>query len=165
MPPDPRPFRAFFGMPVRFSATEVAVLFSADWLDRPVLREQRRRAARQIEIAAAPYSEVVRRQVATRLGLAPLDAKEIANDLGISRRQLFRHLKNEGRTFRAVVDDFRYARARHLLSVGNAPLSQIAFALGFREQSIFTPTFARWAGIPPSEWRRINNDKRGTWPG
>jgi AraC-like DNA-binding protein len=153
-PSDPRPFHTFFGIPVRFSATEDAILFTADWLDRPVLREERRQKARRVEIAAAPYSELVRRQTARRLGFAPLGAQQIASDLGISRRQLFRHLKAEGATFQMLIDEFRFARARHLLTAGDAPLTQIAFALGFPEQSAFSRAFARWCGEAPSRWRR-----------
>jgi AraC-like DNA-binding protein len=159
-PSDPRPFHEFFGVPVRFSATEDAVLFSADWLDRPVPREERRREARRLEIAGAPYSELVRRQVAMRLGFAPLSAQEIARDLGISRRHLFRHLKAEGATVQALVDEFRFARARHLLTAGDAPLTQIAVALGFPEQSAFTRAFGRWSGMAPSVWRRISEPER-----
>ncbi len=153
-PSDPGPFRTFFGAPIRFSATEDAILFAAEWLDRLVPREERRREARRLEIAAAPWSERVRRQVALRLGLAPLDAAAIAGELVLSRRQLFRHLKAEGTTFQALVDGFRFARARHLLTAGDAPLAQIAFALGFPEQSAFTRAFVRWAGTTPGEWRR-----------
>lgn len=152
-PPDPHPFHAFFDTPVRFSATEDAVLFSTDWLDRPVLREERRQKARRVEIAGAPYSELVRRQAARRLGFAPLGAQQIADDLGISRRQLFRHLKAEGATIQTLIDEFRFARARHLLTAGDAPLTQIAFALGFPEQSAFTRAFTRWSGTSPSRWR------------
>ena len=49
-PADPRPFQSFFGAPVRFSATNDAILFSADWLYRPVARERRR-----LEFATSPY--------------------------------------------------------------------------------------------------------------
>jgi AraC-like DNA-binding protein len=147
-------------VPVRFSATEDAILFSADWLERPVSREERRQEGRRLEIAATPYSELVRRQVALRLGFASLGAQEIATQLGISRRQLFRHLKAEGTSCQALVDGFRFARARHLLAAGDAPLAQIGFALGFPEQSSFTRAFARWSGMTPREWRRTGEAER-----
>jgi AraC-like DNA-binding protein len=155
-PADPRPFRRFFGAPVRFSSTDDAVVLSADWLDRQVPREERRREASRVQIIAAPFSELVRRQAAMRLGLAPLGAGEIARDLGISRRQLFRRLQAEGTTVQTLIDEFRFTRARHLLAAGDASLSQIAFALGFPEQSSFSRAFARWSGVAPGEWRRAN---------
>ncbi|MFO1056529.1 MAG: AraC family transcriptional regulator [Dongiaceae bacterium] len=153
MPADPRPFRRFFAAPVCYSATDDAVLFSADWLARPVPREEQRRAAQRLEIANAPFSELVRRQVAQRLGFAAFRAEDVAQELGISPRQLFRHLAEEGTTYRALADGFRFARARHLLASGDAPLADIAFALGFPEQSAFNRAFARWSGMPPGKWR------------
>ena len=160
-PTAPRPFEKFFGASVRFSSTEDAILFSAELLDFPVPRELRHRELRRIEIAAAPCSEMVRRQVAMRLGLASLAAKDIGQDLGVSSRQLFRRLETEGTTFQQLVDGFRFARAKHLLAIGDAPLTQISFALGYPEQSAFTRAFVRWSGVAPSEWRREAIAHRG----
>jgi AraC-like DNA-binding protein len=153
-PADPRPFQRFFGAPVRFSATNDAVLFSSDWLERPVAREQRRLDSRHFETAAAPLSELVRRQAAMALGFGPLGAKDLARQLGVSPRQLFRRLKAEGTTCQKLVDDVKFSRARHLLSAGDAPITEIAFALGYPDQSSFTRAFARWSGATPGEWRR-----------
>ena len=97
-PADPRPFQDFFGAPVRFSATDDAILFSSDWLKRPVAREQRRLRSRRLEIAAAPFCERVRRQVAMSIGFGACGAKDLALQLGVSPRQLFRRLKEEGAT-------------------------------------------------------------------
>jgi len=146
-------FQRFFGTPVAFSATEDAVVFAKEWLDHTVPRERQLREALRPKIEAAPYSELVRRQVAMRLGLASLDAEQIARQIGLSRRHLFRLLKAEGTTCKALVDDFRFARARHLLTVGDAPLAEIAFALDFPEHSAFSRAFLRWSGVAPAKWR------------
>ena len=159
-PANPRPFQDFFGMPIRFSATEDAVLFSAHWLSRPVVREEHRQNSKHPDIAAAPFSELVRRQAAIGLGFASVDAHSLAQELGMSRRQLFRRLRAEGMTCQEIVDDVKFSRARHFLEVGDAPIAEIAFALGFPDQSSFTRAFARWSGMPPSEWRRRPSDRR-----
>jgi len=153
-PPDSRPFLKYFGAPVRFSSTEDGVLFAADWLDRHVAREEHRRRLRQLEIGATPFSESVRRQIAMSIGLEPVSAECIAAQLGLSRRQLFRQLKVEGTTCQRLVDDVKHARARHLLAAGDAPVSSIAFALGYPDPTSFARAFARWAGAPPTVWRR-----------
>lgn len=153
-PQDARPFELFFNAPVRFSSTNNAVLFSSDWLKHPVPREQRRRELDRLEIAAAPFSELVRRQVAMNVGLASIAAQEVAWQLGVSPRQLFRRLNAEGTTCQKIVDDVKFSRARHLLKAGDAPITEIALALGYPEHSSFTRAFARWSGQPPSEWRR-----------
>jgi AraC-like DNA-binding protein len=158
-PPNPRPFQDFFGAAVRFSATEDAILFSADWLNRHVAREERRLDSRRVEIAAAPFSEFVRRQAAMGLGFGPLGAKELALQLGVSRRQLFRRLAAEGTTCQSLVDDVKFSRARHLLAAGDAPIAEIAFALGYPDQSSLTRAFARWSGMTPGEWRRCHGPR------
>ncbi len=151
-------YEKFFGAPIRFSATEDALFFPSKYLALPVKREEHRREAQLLEIAAAPYSEKVRRQVAMRLGLLPINAEAVACRLGTSRRQLFRRLKVEDTSFQKIVDEFRFARARHLLATGDAPLAQIAFALGFPEHSAFTRAFVRWSGVTPTVWRRDRRD-------
>ena len=155
-PTDPRPFQHFFGAPVRFSATNDAVLFPAGWLERPVAREQWRINSRRLEIAAAPLSELVRREAAMSIGFGPFGAKDLASRLSVSPRQLFRRLKAEGTTCQKLVDNVKFSRARHLLAAGDAPITDIAFALGYPDQSSFTRAFARWSGVPPSEWRKLS---------
>jgi AraC-like DNA-binding protein len=154
-PQDARPFRDFFGAPIRFSATNNAILFSSDWLKRPVAREQRRLDSNRLEIAAAPFSELVRRGVAMNLGFGSFGAKDIARQLSVSPRQLFRRLRVEGTTCQKIVDDVKFSRARHLLGAGDAPITEIAFALGYPDQSSFTRAFVRWSGMPPREWRKL----------
>jgi AraC-like DNA-binding protein len=163
-PLDPRPFQDFFGVPVWFSATEDAILFSSDWLKRPVAREQRRLDSGRLEIAAAPFSELVRREAAMNIGFGSLGAKDLACRLGVSPRQLFRRLKAEGTTCQKLVDDVKFSRARHLLAAGDAPVAEIAFALGYPDQSSFTRAFARWTGVPPSEWRKNAEKDRSSRP-
>jgi AraC-like DNA-binding protein len=154
-PQDPRPFRDFFGAPIRFSATNDAILFPSDWLKRPVAREQHRLDSSRLEIAAAPFSELVRRGVAMKLGFGSFGAKDLARQLSVSPRQFFRRLKAEGMTCQKIVDDVKFSRARHLLAAGDAPITEIALALGYPDHSSFTRAFARWSGVPPREWRRL----------
>jgi AraC-like DNA-binding protein len=153
-PPDSRRFREFFGAAVRFSSTEDGVLFSANWLDRRVDREEHRLRLRRLEIGAAPFSELVRRQVTIDLGFETLTGAHFAAQLGMSRRQLFRHLAAEGTTCQRLVDDVRFSRARHLLAAGDAPIADIAFAVGYPDQSSFSRAFVRWSGVAPGIWRR-----------
>src|SRR5262245_7785437 len=153
-PQDRRPFENFFGAPVRFSATSDAILFSRECLTRPVAREQCRLESKRLQIAVAPFSELVRREAAMSVGFGRVGAKELASQLSVSPRHFFRRLKAEGTTCQKIIDDVKYSRSQHLLSAGDAPLAEIAFALGYPDQSSFTRAFTRWAGVPPSEWRQ-----------
>ena len=121
-----------------------------------LLPASRRVRSSRLEIAAAPFCELVRRGVAMNLGFGSCGAKDLARHLGVSPRQFFRRLKAEGMTCQKIVDDVKFSRARHLLTAGDAPITEIAFALGYPDQSAFTRVFRRWSGVPPSEWRRLS---------
>lgn len=78
---------------------------------------------------------------------------EIANALGLSTRTLQRRLAIAGRSFEAVLDEVRRARAEALLADGGRDLAEIAYKLGYSERSAFTRAAIRWFGVPPSGMR------------
>jgi AraC-like DNA-binding protein len=153
-PQDASRHAAFFGAPVTFGATENALLFPVADLDRPVVGARRRGAGDGPPPDRTPTIVLVRKQVAVRLGLDSVEVTDIAADLGLSKRTLVRRLAGEGVTCRQIVDDVRYDRARHLLRVSGARMTEIAGALGYPNQSSFSRAFRRWAGMPPAVWRR-----------
>lgn len=78
---------------------------------------------------------------------------QLARLIGLSERTLQRRLANAGRSFSAVVDDFRHEEAIRLLSDPQQALVQIAGALGFSEQTSFSRAFKRWTATTPAAWR------------
>lgn len=49
----------------------------------------------------------------------------------------------------------RLARARDLLRVGGASLTEVALACGYADSAHFSHSFRRRHGVSPSEWRRL----------
>ena len=82
----------------------------------------------------------------------PPKAPGVARTLFVSTRTLHRRLAAAGVTFRQVVEEVRAQLAMDYLSKG-ASLSQVAFLLGFSEQSSFNRAFRRWTGMTPGRWR------------
>ena len=81
-------------------------------------------------------------------------AQRIALSLGMSERTLSRRLSEQDLTYRQIVDDLRMAMAeRHLLNP-NMTLAEIAFLLGFSDQSSFSTAHRRWTGMTPGQYRR-----------
>ena len=78
---------------------------------------------------------------------------EIASALSLSTRTLQRRLTIAGRSFEAVLDEVRRARAEALLADGGRDLAEIAYELGYSERSAFTRAAIRWFGVPPSGMR------------
>lgn len=83
----------------------------------------------------------------------PVDITEAARALGMGARTLQRRLDEEGKRFVAIVDEVRAQTARSLLADRTIALSEIAFLLGFSEQSAFSRAFKRWTGSTPAAAR------------
>jgi AraC-like DNA-binding protein len=82
-------------------------------------------------------------------------ASETALRLAISERTLQRRLQKCGKSYRAILDDVRYQRARFLLETTNIPIGLIGDMLGFSEPANFTRSFKRWTHMSPQSYRQL----------
>ena len=65
-----------------------------------------------------------------------------------------RRLTREGVSYRAVLDQARYVRARELIvRHQDVSLTEIAHELGYGDLAAFSRAFRRWSGEPPSALR------------
>ncbi|WP_156883038.1 AraC family transcriptional regulator [Rhodovulum sp. P5] len=96
----------------------------------------------------------VRHVILEGIGHAAIDQNTIAERLGMSRRSLRRHLEAEGTSFQDLMEECRRACGHAMLTRTRMPLSDIAFALGYSDQSAFSRAFSRWFGESPRELRR-----------
>jgi AraC-like DNA-binding protein len=63
--------------------------------------------------------------------------------------------QSEGTTPHAFVLERRLARARELLARTDLSLSEVAFAVGFADQSHFTRRFRQMVGVSPGQFRKL----------
>jgi AraC-like DNA-binding protein len=77
----------------------------------------------------------------------------IARELNLSERSLQRKLKEKGTSFRAVLDNVREMAAIQYIKNPVNSMSDIAFLLGFSEQSAFSRAFKKWTGTSPIKYR------------
>lgn len=103
--------------------------------------------------AASGFVDDVRHAVRARLTEPDLGVDRIAEHLDMSPRTLQRRLADENTSYAAVVDEIRLETAKHALADPTNSLAEIAFLLGFEEQSSFSRAFKRWTGTSPSEHR------------
>lgn len=80
-------------------------------------------------------------------------AEQVARALGLSRRSLQRRLAEQGPTFAELLESTRRTLARGYLGDPALSLAEIAFLLGYREQSSFFRAFKRWYGQTPAGYR------------
>ncbi len=97
-------------------------------------------------------AERVRRHLPDLLPEGRAELEDVAARLGTSARTLQRRLQAEGHTFRGLLDHTRQTLAREFLREGSHPLVEVAFRLGFADQSSFSKAFKRWTGSNPSTY-------------
>lgn len=134
--------RECFAVPVRNSSADVR-----DRLEEPLERA----------LKAAGYgkriSSRVSGSIALRRGEKPATLATVADELGMSARDLQLKLKAEGTTFQQLRDSFLKQMSLEYLSDGTLSIKEIAFLTGFSETSAFHRAFVRWTGKTPGQVR------------
>jgi AraC-like DNA-binding protein len=139
-----------------FDAALLALpLPAADTGMYPLLQQHAERLLRE-RAQAQSGSEIVAQvhaAIVDALAREPVRLAGIAAALDLSPRTLQRKLADAGATFQQVLDAARYALAMDYLRQDGLSLVDIAFLLGFQEQSAFTHAFREWSGMNPGAWR------------
>jgi len=72
----------------------------------------------------------------------------------MSGRALQSKLRDEKTNFQQVLDKVRLEKASRLLTKGKLQVSEVAFLMGYSDQSAFNHAFKRWTGHSPRSFRR-----------
>jgi AraC-like DNA-binding protein len=157
-PRDPAPYRKCFGPQVRYDQVYSAVRFSARWLTQPAPSPDpaRYNALNAALMARANVELVPRLHRALRLMLIQgrTSGDWAAQSLSLHRRTLNRRLREQGTTFRKLLDEARLDVARHLLLRTQTSMEDIALALCYADVSAFMHAFRRWTGTTPAQFRQ-----------
>ena len=95
----------------------------------------------------------VRRMLVSLFPTGEVSQQVIAKRMARSVSTLQRQLTGEGTSYREVQDDVREQLAAEYVREGKYSLSQIAYLLGFSDQSNFSRAFKRWKGVSPKEYQ------------
>lgn len=162
-PPASAQYGKLFRAPVHFAAAADRVGFSHEQWEAPtdspdaalarVLEEHARILARRIPQARSGFRAEVQKTIAS---IPPEggSAAEVARALHISVRTLQRRLVANGTTFRELSNTVRGQLAEGYLADRKVSIAEVAFMLGFSDQSSFNRAFRRWTGESPGRWRR-----------
>jgi len=162
-PHDEARARAAFGCETRYGAEENAVEFAVEDLTLPLATADANLAALLLRHAArlaegvperATFATRVRRALAEGLSGDGTSLGRVATYFGSSPRTVQRRLREEGTSFQRVLDDLRRDLALDYIERPNLDLVQVAFLLGFADQSSFHHAFVRWTGEAPGAYRR-----------
>lgn len=160
-------FEQFFRVPLHFSCAEDGLLLGAQMMDRelPAANSVIARMNDQLlteylgRLRKEHISLQVRREIIALLGSESLGLEQIAERLNMSGRNLHRKLAEEGTSFKELQEEIRRDLALRYLTMPTMSLNEIAYSLGFIDQSSFNRAFKRWTGGSPGQYRRALKDR------
>jgi AraC-like DNA-binding protein len=149
------------GCPLSFASSTNGIVFRSAWLDQAanlgnkttypavvalcddLLNDLKSRIGVAGEIRALLLRELVN----------PPSLATIAKRLEVSDRSLRRQLREQGISFRGLLDELRMQVALKYLRTTRLANEDIALALGFSDAANFRRAFRRWTNKSPSEVR------------
>jgi len=99
-------------------------------------------------------SREVVQKIVEKLPDGPPNQQQIADAMHVSNRTLQRKLKDEGTSFKDLLQDTRLQLACRYLKNPSRSVLETAYLLGFSEPSTFSRAFKRWTGTAPAEYRQ-----------
>ncbi|MEH6579930.1 MAG: AraC family transcriptional regulator [Amphritea sp.] len=84
------------------------------------------------------------------------EMERIAQSLNLSMRSLQRKLKEQGSSYKLLVDDVRKQLALQYIKQSHITIGEISYRLGFTHASNFYRAFKRWTGKTPAQWRDMS---------
>jgi AraC-like DNA-binding protein len=155
-------YEEWFQAPVEFGAAENAIALKIVDIRQPLPAGNPELAgaadkwlARMlVQVDEAEVVGQVRELLTQLLSSGHATEREIASRLNRSVSSLQRDLRKEGTSFRTLLEETRHRLAEKLLSGEGRSIGQVAFLLGYSDQSTFTRAFRRWTGRSPGQYLR-----------
>lgn len=153
----------FFGRGLRFERGPNRFSVQAELLGRPMPQANPRLFGLMTRLAeidrqdfdarSSDFEVEVRALVARQLSEGRMTASNLARAMGITPHTLRTKLKAHALDARTLIADVRREAALTYLRDTDLTMTEIAFALGYSDSSIFTRSCQKWFGRPPSEVR------------
>ena len=161
MPKNPEPYRDALRSTVQFDAEVGAMHFRRQDLlaalpgGTPAVARATDRVIEQYIETLDPnkVATKVRQLLIELLPSGQIDQDAVCNRLNRSRSSLLRQLQQEGLSYRDVLDSTRRSLAEDYLKRKQHSFAEIAFMLGFSDQSNFARAFKRWTSLTPGQFQ------------
>ncbi|HTK98066.1 MAG TPA: AraC family transcriptional regulator [Pseudomonadales bacterium] len=151
----------YFLCPMRYGAERTCIVFRRDQTEKFLPRQNPALARANDEVALRYIAQMDRSDVLSRSKLAMMEMlsngepsrKALAERLHMSERTLARRLRERGLSFRSLLDGVRKELGLGYMEELRHAITDVAYLLGFSDQSNFARSFRRWTGSTPSEYR------------
>jgi len=159
----PEAYREHLGAPISFGFDVGTFYFDKATLEErlpgstPDVAKATDRISEQYIETLDPHqvASQVRRLLISLLPSGNADQDLVANRLHRSTSTLQRQLQAEGLSYRHILDNTRQSLAEEYLRQGKLSHAQIAYLLGFSDQSNFSRAFKRWTHKSPREYQTL----------
>lgn len=162
-PQDTRPYTQFFDCPVTFNSKQPGIsvnrhaAYQAENAKLPsafrAMRNQQSEAFSSATGVDSPLMQQLQPALLKRLPRGQISLTDVAEDLQMSPRTLQRRLGEYGFSYQSMLDAVREQLACRYLQQNNLTYLEMAYLLGFSEQSAFNRAFKKWTGMPPGQYR------------
>ena len=160
-PPELLAYETAFNAPLRFAGEQFRLCIEQPALDLPLMfanpsmvSDHEKQLADAINaLDDAPLSNRVSQFIGRQLPSGEPSVNQVARALHLSPRTLQRHLRQEGTSFRSLLDEVRKTLALEYAADPTKQLQEITFLLGFSDHSNFYRAFRRWYGCAPGSVR------------
>ncbi len=157
----PEAYREALRAPITFNADVGTLYFDKERMLKPLpgaspdVAEATDKISEQYMQTLDPHEVAshVRRLLVALLPAGKSNQDQIAKRMNRSSSTLQRQLQSEGLSFRGVLEGTRRSLAEEYLSDRRHSHAQIAYQLGFSDQSNFSRAFKRWTGKSPREFQ------------
>jgi AraC-like DNA-binding protein len=153
--------RQYFGCPIHAGTATNTLVLSAGVMAMPFgTRNPQMLSALESylrtvtpEASGSPIARV-RAAIGDQVRVHRPTLQTVGKALAMSTRALQRTLHDNGTSFREVLDDVRNEHAQAYLRSTSFSTGEVAFLLGFEEESSFSRAFRMWNGVSPATYRR-----------
>jgi AraC-like DNA-binding protein len=154
-------YREALRAPVTFNADIGTFYFDKETLRAPLhhatpdIAKATDKIAEQYIESLDPHkvASQVRQLLIALLPSGKTDQELVSNRLNRSTSTLQRQLQSEGLTYREVLESTQRSLAQTYLLEKKHSHAQIAYLLGFSEQSNFSRAFKRWTSMTPRQYQ------------
>lgn len=156
-------YKNYFDCSVNFNSPTTSIVISLDSLKDiplsqpdPYLYRILKNHADLLIGKLEDYNEFeykIRLCIITNIKNKKINIDIIAEQMGISQKKLREILLSYGYSFNGMLSDVRFNLAKKYLLNEKLNISEIAFLLGYSEQSVFQRSFKSWSNLTPLKWR------------
>lgn len=107
----------------------------------------------EVQSADEKFLLKVKENILSRLSDEQLSVESLAEEIGLSRSQLLRKITGlTGVSVNELIRTFRLQKAAQLIEQNWAPVTQVAYEVGFSNLSYFSKVFKEQYGVLPSDY-------------